>query len=173
MSASAFKYPINGPALFSAHTLTTNTCLQCSARVYVCVCVYIPYRCVSAGLYCSTTAITPPSVVVLAKRLTGCLSTGLTCLHGSGPPPALWLPPIDLFQETLAAGRPEIKEEGVGVHRIEGHFTGVPFLSLLVFLFLSVWGFQCRSGKYRNRLVILVDFLNSLNYQILDEKVLM
>lgn len=85
----------------------------------------------------------PPSVVVLAERLTGCLSTELTCLHGSGPPPALWLPPIDLFQETLAAVRPEIKEEGVGVQRTEGHFTGVPFWLCCwsrFFLFLSFCG---------------------------------
>lgn len=85
----------------------------------------------------------PPSVVVLAERLTGCLSTELKCLHGSGLPPILWLPPIDLFQETLVAGRPEIKEERVGVQRKEGHFTGVPFrlcCSSHFFLFLSFCG---------------------------------
>lgn len=68
----------------------------------------------------------PHLLLCLAERLTRCLSTRLTCLHGSGPPPALWLPPIDLFQETLESGQPEINEEGVGVWRKEGHFTGVP-----------------------------------------------
>lgn len=110
-----------------------NTCLQCSARA----CVYPVQMCICRAVL-PHHRHHPSSVVVLAKRLTGFLSTGLTCLHGSGPPPALWLPPIDLFQETLAAGRPEIKEEGVGVQRIEGHFTGVPF-SLCWRVSVQVW----------------------------------
>lgn len=71
----------------------------------------------------TTSTVTPLHLLLcLAERLTGCLSTRLTCLHGPGPPPALWLPPIDLFQETLEAGWPEIKEEGARVRRKEGSF---------------------------------------------------
>lgn len=52
----------------------------------------------------------------------------LTCLHRPGPPPALWLSPIDLFQENLAPSEPEIKERrvfgGLWVEWKSAHLTG-------------------------------------------------
>lgn len=81
----------------------------------------------------------PPSVVVIVERLTSCPSTGLACLHGSGPPPVLWLSTIDLFQETLAAGRPEIKE-GVGRWERRVILLGSLFDLVLKVIFLSLCG---------------------------------
>lgn len=75
------------------------------------VCVYPVQMCVSRAVLLHHH---PPPPTTTTPTCAGCLSIGLTWLHGSGPPPALWIPPIDLFQETLAAGKPEIKEEGVG-----------------------------------------------------------
>lgn len=57
----------------------------------------------------------PPSVVLLEEWL---LVYGLKCLHGSGPPPALWLSPIDLFQETLEREGGRESRGGCGDKRV-------------------------------------------------------
>lgn len=95
----SFEFPIITPILLSVQTSYQHICSIQQVYMY------------SVQMYFPTTTTTTPTPLLCLQN--GCLSTGLTCLHGSGPLAALWLPLIDLFQETLAVGRPKIKERWV------------------------------------------------------------
>lgn len=77
-------------------------------------CVYPAQMCVSRAAP-PPQSPPPPSVVLLEEWL---LVYGLKCLHGSGPPLALWLSPIDLFQETLEREGGRKSRGGCGEKRV-------------------------------------------------------
>lgn len=123
--------------LFSTHSNYQHVCCIHVAE-YVCVpCTDVWLQgCVSPTPPSPPQQSAPHLLLCLAERWTCCLSTWLTCLHSSGLPPGLWLPPIDLFQETLEARRPEIKKDCEGVQR---NGAGVSLRSCLFFSVAPTW----------------------------------
>lgn len=116
--------------------------------VCVRVCVCTVHRCVTSGVCFPLTTITSSTItshllLCLAEWRTSRLSTWLTCLHSSGLQPALWLPPIDLFQETLEARRPEIKKVCEGVQKKGVILPGSLWEAVYLFFCCSHLNLKC------------------------------